>query len=167
MEARSQPAAVPEVEATDDQTRLLLQDYLVTFRRLCLRVTGNCMMPALRPGDLVEVLPPQDGSPRLGDIVLFRHPDGLRLHRLVLGPPRQGSFRRLKADRAGHWDPPVAPASFLGTVTAVQAADGTWSAPGRLAATLASVLRAVLRWNSLRASSSDDFQHVTSTSSAK
>jgi Peptidase S24-like len=167
MEARSQPAAVPEAEATDDQTRILLQDYLVAFRSLCLRVTGNCMMPALRPGDLVEVVPPQDRPARLGDIVLFRHPDGLRLHRLVLGPPRQGSFRRLKADRAGHWDPPVPAASILGTVHAIQTTDGTWTAPRRLAAVLASVLRAVLRRNSLRDPSSDDYLHGTSTSSAK
>jgi hypothetical protein len=136
---------IGEVEATDAQTQLLLQDCFANLRALQLRVTGDCMVPALRPGDLVGIVSAQDRPPRLGDIVLFRHPHGLRLHRLVYGLPRHGTWRRFKADRAAHWDPPVPASSVVGTVVAIEAAHGTRPAPRRFSAVITSLLRAFLR----------------------
>jgi hypothetical protein len=52
----------------------------------------------------------------MGDVVLVRQAGGLRLHRLVLGPPFSRSAWRTQGDRLEVPDPPVVPADVLGTV---------------------------------------------------
>ena len=99
------------------RTEAVLRDCLEAFPYVQLRVTGECMEPALHPGAVAFVA---RRRPRFGDVVLCRHPEGLRLHRLVWGPP-VGSWRT-QADRARLWDPPLVPDAVLGTVVHVEGA---------------------------------------------
>jgi hypothetical protein len=101
-------------------TEAALRDCLETFPEASFAVTGHCMRPSLRHGDRVVVRAASRRPPRVGDIVLARHPDGLRLHRLVVGPALRGLARglRTKADRSRFLDPPLRPADVLGTVVA-------------------------------------------------
>ena len=115
--------APDEVEAGDGRAEMILRDCLQGFDAIRLRVTGDCMAPALRPGDLVTVRSTRSCPPRLGDVVLFRAAGGLRLHRLVPGLPRDGSLLRPKADRAPHWDAPIDRAALIGTVVSLQRDD--------------------------------------------
>lgn len=111
---------MPEVEAAfgpDGLAEAVLRDCLADFPHVRLRVTGDCMVPALDPGDVVLVASPARRRPRWGDIVLVLHPEGLRLHRLVWGPPLTlGQRWRTKGDRSPRFDPPLQPAEVLGTV---------------------------------------------------
>jgi hypothetical protein len=65
---------------------------------------------------------PERQRPALGDIVLARLGGGLRLHRLVWGPPLASTATRwrTKADRAPFVDPSVGADDVLGTVVAVE-----------------------------------------------
>jgi hypothetical protein len=100
------------------------------------------MEPALVAGEQVVVESGSRRVPRFGDVVLFRHPAGLRLHRLVLS--RGGSWRT-KADRAAALDPAISPGQILGTVVAVEGRPGARTR--RPAQALLSFGRAVLtRW---------------------
>ena len=77
------------------------------------------MAPLLPAGTTVTVVPSDRKPPRVGDIVLVRHSGGLRLHRLIWGPPlvRRGSWRT-KGDRAWLWDGRAPEDAILGTVVA-------------------------------------------------
>ena len=99
-----------------DLAEAALRDCLDEFGRIRFRVTGTCMGPDLLPGQVVTVSRRQ--APWLGDVVLVRHDRGLRLHRLVFGPPfaLAGSRWRTKGDRLPSLDPPLAPCDLLGTV---------------------------------------------------
>jgi hypothetical protein len=112
--------AACEIEATDEQAATILRECLRAFDAIQLRLTGDCMAPALLPGDLVTVAAASTRRPRIGDVLLFRGAHGLRLHRLVPGLPRRGALLRAKADRAPHWDPPIDPTDVIGTVIAVE-----------------------------------------------
>jgi hypothetical protein len=152
---RGATEVVQEVEASDEQTRLILEDCLSTFSSVRLLVTGDCMQPALQPGDFVEIVPVRARRPRLGEIVLVRHPRGLRLHRLVPGPPRGWSLLRTKADRAAYWDPPVPREAVLGVVVRAEPARDGASLLKRLRRVTASLLRTLRRRRLRRAPSAD------------
>jgi hypothetical protein len=92
-------------------------DCLVAFPDVRFTVTGCCMEPALTEGERVVVEGVSRRTPRLGDVVLLRHPAGLRLHRLVYA---LGRSWRTKADRGLGLDPALAPRDVLGTVVAVE-----------------------------------------------
>ena len=96
----------------------ILRDCLGSFAFVQLTVTGECMRPALEPGERVRLVSANEKPPRLGDVVLARHPEGLRLHRLVWGPPfaLPGTHWRTQADRGALWDPALDPADVLGTL---------------------------------------------------
>lgn len=103
------------------------------------------MRPSLEPGDTVVLEPVRKAPPRFGDVVLLRHPAGLRLHRLIWRPPLLAW--RTKADRSPFCDPALRPEDLLATVVTsepvrVRARSG-WSALKSLAAALA--VRARLR----------------------
>ncbi len=95
----------------------LLRDVLATFRYARMRVTGECMRPTLLPGDVAIVASAERRPPRIGDVVLVRHAEGLRLHRLVL--KWKGSWRTM-GDRTTRLDASVGAGSILGTVAAVE-----------------------------------------------
>ncbi len=96
----------------------VLRECLNTFPHIRMRVTGTCMVPDLHPGDTVSIASPDRRRPKWGKIVLVRHRDGLRLHRLVWRWPfASDRFPWLtKADRSVHCDPRVSSANLLGTV---------------------------------------------------
>jgi hypothetical protein len=77
------------------------------------------MEPALHAGEKVLLT---RREPRLGDVVLTQSVKGLRLHRLVLRPPRilRNIGWRTMADRALLLDPAIAPTDVLATVVAVE-----------------------------------------------
>jgi Uncharacterised nucleotidyltransferase len=115
----------PPAEAAGEEVPFgeeLLRDCLASFPHVRLTVTGRCMEPSLRHGEKVLLVGSSRRRPRLGDVVLARQRQALRLHRLVWGPPlaRAGSPWRTKADRGLRLDPPVASGDVLGTVSAVE-----------------------------------------------
>jgi len=129
----------------------VLLDCLASFPHVRLEVTGECMAPALRPGDAVHVVPASVRPPRFGDVVLVRHAEGLRLHRLVWPPLaaiRRGG-RRTRADRGGGLDQRVPAAALLGTVVEVEGG-GTPRRRTAAARSLLDVLRRKLRWRPSR-----------------
>lgn len=93
----------------------LLSELLESFPHVSLTVTGGCMRPALAPGERVRVVSATRLSPRVGDVVLVRHRQGLRLHRLIWRGP--GGWRT-KGDASVHADPAVPPEHVLGTAVA-------------------------------------------------
>src|SRR5262249_41661170 len=95
----------------------VLVDCLQAFPDVRFTVSGRCMEPALTEGEKVVVEGADRRTPRFGDVVLFRHPAGLRLHRLVFAA---GRAWRTKADRARGLDPAPPAADVLGTVVAVE-----------------------------------------------
>jgi hypothetical protein len=100
----------------------LLRDCLASFPHVRLTVTGRCMEPALRCGEKVHLVGASRRRPRLGDVVLARQKEGLRLHRLVWGPPLapSGTSWRTKADRGRRLDPPLAADDVLASVEAIE-----------------------------------------------
>jgi hypothetical protein len=108
----------PEVPFREE----LLRECLAEFPWVRLTVTGACMEPALADGEKVHLVSRSRRSPRVGDVVLVRGPEGLRLHRLVWGPPLAwpGLRWRTKADRGRLLDPPLEPADVLASVARVE-----------------------------------------------
>ena len=135
------------VVATVSLGEEVLRDGLAAFPWVRLTVTGQCMEPALADGAKVRLVAARRRRPRLGDVVLARGRDGLRLHRLVWGPPLAlpGMRWRTKADRGRLLDPPLDPSEILATVVAVEEHPKARSRrPGKAAWSLA---RGVLaRW---------------------
>jgi hypothetical protein len=109
-------ALPPEVPFREE----VLRDCLAFFPWVRLTVSGRCMEPALPEGARVHLVHARRRRPRLGDVVLLRGRDGLRLHRLVWGPPLAppGTRWRTKADRGRLLDPPLDPSEVLATVVA-------------------------------------------------
>jgi len=104
----------------------VLRDCLASFPHVRLTVTGHCMEPALRHGEKVHLVGAWRRRPRLGDVVLARQREGLRLHRLVWGPPLApaGSPWRTKADRGQRLDAPLAADDVLASVAVVEGRPG-------------------------------------------
>jgi hypothetical protein len=126
----------------------LLRDCLGSFPHVRLTVTGRCMEPALRHGERVHLVGASRRPPRVGDIVLARQKDGLRLHRLVWGPPLAGANGgwRTRADRGLLLDPPLAAADVLASVDVVEDRPGARARrTGRAFLSLAAALAARLR----------------------
>ena len=78
----------PAKQGADDTLgEAALRQLLASHSSVRFTVTGRCMEPAIREGEQVRLVGPERRSPRVGDVVLVRLPSGLRLHRLVWGPP--------------------------------------------------------------------------------
>ena len=113
-------AEIAAREVSPEVSAAVLAECLDTFPHVRLTVTGESMRPALRPGEIVLLARPALRPPRLGDVVLFQHPEGLRLHRLVWGPPLAARSWRTKGDLSRSCDPRISPRDVLGTVIAVE-----------------------------------------------
>src|SRR6185436_13641838 len=111
---------IDSIDLSDSLAEAALRDLLGAFSHIRFGVTGSCMAPELAAGDTVHLARPDLHRPRFGDIVLRRHPAGLRLHRLVWHPPARLGAWRTRGDRALVWDPPLAPADLLATVVWVE-----------------------------------------------
>jgi hypothetical protein len=104
----------------------LLRDCLAEFPHVRLTVTGRCMEPALAHGERVHLVSAARRRPRVGDVVLARQQQGLRLHRLVFGPPFAPAWLRwrTKADRGVLLDPPLAAEDVLASIVSVEGRPG-------------------------------------------
>ena len=131
----------------------VLRDCLETFPHVRMRVTGDCMTPELCPGDTVSIASRTIRPPKWGDIVLVRHREGIRLHRLVWRWPF-ASERRVwltKPDRSGECDPRVSPADLLGTVVAIEGGSGGLPSRGpQIRKTLSSLVTGLVTWARIR-----------------
>jgi hypothetical protein len=116
------------LEAGPALSDLIVRDCLERFPFVQLRVSGECMRPGLAAGATVCLASPARRPPRLGDVVLVRLPTGLRLHRLVWGPPLAppGTRWRTKGDRSWLWDPLLDPQHVLATVVDEGQEGGVW-----------------------------------------
>jgi hypothetical protein len=94
--------------------------------------TEACMRPVIEPGDEVELVSAARRPPFVGDIVLARQVVGLRLHRLVWGPPFAGPHRawRTASDR-GVVDAPLNSQGVLATVVSIERDRSVNAAPRR------------------------------------
>ena len=84
------------------------------------------MEPTLIAGQTVAIeFSPQRVS--RGELLLFRQSDYLAVHRLLGGArlPGGGRGHRTRGDGVSRLDPPVAPASVVGKVLAIES-DGQW-----------------------------------------
>ena len=142
----SEAAAIPSLDASDTFQDAVLRECLASFPHVRLTVTGACMFPGLASGETVLLTAAAQRRPRLGDVVLVRQPEGLRLHRLVWGPPlaRAGAWRT-QADRGPIWDPRIRAADVLATVVAVDRA-GRLEQVGGFAAGLRLLGRGLRAW---------------------
>ena len=93
----------------------ILRGCLNEFPFVSLTVTGGCMEPALREGQSVRI---SSSPPRIGDIVLVKHPEGLRLHRLVWRPPLLRHGWWTKGARSQMIDPAVGRDDIFGVADA-------------------------------------------------
>jgi hypothetical protein len=100
----------------------VLRDGLQTFPFVELTATGTCMAPDVREGNRLRLVAAARRRPRIGQIVLVKQAAGLRLHRLVWGPPLAPSRGpwRTRADRAGGLDTAVQPSDVLASVIMVE-----------------------------------------------
>jgi len=115
---------IPTIDAEPARSHALVLGSLADFDAVSFRVTGDCMLPALVEGDLVRVTSTRRQSPPFGDVVLVATGPGLRLHRLVWGPPLPFARWRTKGDRAPGFDGPLRPEGALGTVVGVEGPQG-------------------------------------------
>lgn len=127
------------VEASPTLSRQVLTECLQDFAHVQMTVTGGCMDPAVREGDIVTLVAAAKRPPRVGDVVLASVDGGYRLHRLVWAPPRGGW--RTKADRAPTWDPASSEADLI--ATAIEVRSGANARPTRRARPLLRSLVAV------------------------
>jgi hypothetical protein len=132
-------SGVETVEAAGPRALVLIEDALRAFGAVRFRVTGDCMSPAIAPGEEVLVVSAEERPPRFGDVVLVASREGPRLHRLVYA--FAGSLRT-KGDRAPGFDGPRR--DTLGTVVGVERGPGLVPvfSPGRA---LLSLLRGLAR----------------------
>ncbi|MGC2446107.1 MAG: S24/S26 family peptidase [Candidatus Sulfotelmatobacter sp.] len=87
---------------------LLAQGLSVRFQ-----ARGASMSPAIRDGEVVEVIPTSVSALQKDDIVLAKTEHGFRLHRIVLADPGADRFIT-RGDRGQENDPVLAGAQILG-----------------------------------------------------
>jgi hypothetical protein len=94
--------------------------------RLRLRVHGESMLPALWPGDVVDIASCSMKDVRPGDIVLALREGRFFLHRLAALGTMDGF--RLRGDSMPGCDPQFPPEAFLGRLTRIgnEQTSSTW-----------------------------------------
>lgn len=98
----------------------LFLEVLRSFGEAKLAVTGASMLPAIWPGDVLEVRQQSMAEVLPGHIVLFGREGRLFAHRVVEKTGRQDrAFLVTRGDCLGKPDPPVCPQELLGRVTAI------------------------------------------------
>ena len=109
------PVSMTTREPRPAEGEAILRGCLSEFPYILLTVTGRCMEPVLEEGQSVRL---SNASPRLGDVVLVKHPDGLRLHRLIWRLPFRSRGWRTKGDHSFLADPSVSREDILGVAEA-------------------------------------------------
>ncbi len=94
----------------------LVEDLLRNARKVRIRVQGSSMIPAIWPGDILEVEPANAASMREGSIAVFSREGRLFAHRVV----RAGATNlTTRGDSLSRCDAPVTRSELLGRVTTV------------------------------------------------
>src|SRR5262245_66357737 len=88
----------------------LVAEALLRFGHVSFRVHGTSMLPAVRPGDVVDVETCPIDRFRVGDIVVFTGTAGLVAHRMISNR-EQVTVTRGDANR--HCDPPMSAGRLL------------------------------------------------------
>ena len=100
--------------------RRLFLEVLRSFGAARLAVTGTSMLPAIWPGDVLEVRRQGVGQVQPGDVVLFRRDGRLVVHRVVERFDRQGgNLLVTRGDRQRATDSPISNDELLGRVTEI------------------------------------------------
>jgi len=104
-----------------------------TFGRVCLRVSGTSMVPAIRPGDLISVERARAGEISPGEIVVFAWEGRLIAHRVVArtGSPDEG-YLVTRGDRTRRNDALVSSAELIGRVARIERGGSRVRARSRL-----------------------------------
>jgi hypothetical protein len=123
----------------------LLAEALQRSGRVRLRVHGESMLPALWPGDVVEIASCSLEDVQFGGIVLARRDGRLFLHRLIAPATPEGF--RLRGDSVPASDPLFPPEALLGRF--VRHADSRFD-EGRDLTTSALRIDFVARWLRLK-----------------
>jgi len=110
-------------------TSALAVETLARTGRLRFRANGTSMLPALRPGDELEIVAPASDL-ELGDIVLWRRSGRLFVHRVVA---IDADHVRTQGDALLHADPLVPAAEVLGRLASYERRGRRHSAPRRRA----------------------------------
>ena len=98
----------------------LFLEVLRAFGEAKLAVTGASMLPAIWPGDVLEVRQQSMAEVLPGHIVLFGREGRLFAHRVVEKLGREdGTVLVTRGDCLGKPDPPVGPQELLGRVTTI------------------------------------------------
>ncbi|MGA2133206.1 MAG: S24 family peptidase [Bryobacteraceae bacterium] len=93
----------------------LAAEVLTSCGQARLPVTGSSMLPALWPGDLLDVQ--RSAEIRPGDVVVYQRHGRLVVHRVA---SRSGDQITTHGDRLKHPDLPVPAAEILGRVVGVE-----------------------------------------------
>ncbi len=108
---------------TDPRNELkgrLFLEALRSFGAARLAVTGTSMLPAIWPGDVLEVRRQGVGDAQRGDVVLFLRDGRLVAHRVVERLDREGgNLLVTRGDRQRATDPPISNEELMGRVTKV------------------------------------------------
>lgn len=94
----------------------MVAERLRAGRRVTIQVGGSSMVPAIWPGDRIEVAPAGGTVPERGRIALFMHDGRLCAHRIVAVAERQVVTR---GDGLAECDAPVDRSELLGYVAGV------------------------------------------------
>jgi len=103
-------------------------EVLRSFGRLRLKVLGWSMLPAIWPGDIVELERASGSELGKGQIILFRRDRRLFVHRILKA---DGSTIVTRGDAMPHPDPVVSDQELLGRVTSIER-DGKWIQPSTM-----------------------------------
>lgn len=99
----------------------LAEEVIRKFGSVRLRVQGTSMLPAIRPGDTIEVerTHPREIAP--GEIVLYARDGRFFAHRVVRrSQTAQGTLLVTQGDRLQAADAPVSACELLGRVTFIE-----------------------------------------------
>ena len=114
--------AVPLCQIPSSQCSLfasLLQTILGKGMPVSFTAKGFSMVPFIKDGDVLTVVPLQGTSPGLGDVVAFFHPgtEKLAIHRVV---GEKGHFYCIRGDNSFQADGFIPKTSILGRVKRVE-----------------------------------------------
>ena len=102
---------------------LIIQDTLQKTGSARFRVVSNSMLPVIKNGDWIEVTMMSENSPlKIGDIILYRRPTDLLLHRVV---KMNNDLIWTKGDRNRMIDIPIKRSEILAKLTRIQKSN-TW-----------------------------------------
>jgi hypothetical protein len=123
----------------------LAGEILQTSGSVRLQVNGWSMLPAIWPGDTLEIQAADHTGIATGDIVLFERCGRMFVHRVVANALRDHVLTR--GDSMAHADPPVPNRSVLGKVQFIVRHGRRIEPAGKLRPPERAIAGLVQRWN--------------------